>query len=149
MKIDPTDKLQAVTKPGAVKPNEKTGESDFASVFEQKVARSESPSQAPLPSVSPLMPPSLQTMSEPMSMEKTAAGLIDSLERYQQMLADPTATLKDLSPVVENMKKQSDDAQKMLNSTAEDDPVKGVLQESVLVITKEVERFNLGVYVED
>ena len=149
MKINPTNPLYPATKPNPLSAEEKQQGERFSSIFEQKVDQSHGTSPIPEKSVSPALQPSMRIMHCPDFQEKTVTDLLDRLEKYQQMLSDHTATLRDIAPVVDDMKKFSDEGQIMLTAIDHNNPIQPLLQETVLVISKEIERFNHGAYIDD
>ncbi len=149
MKIDPTNPSPAATHTVPARSNNKGQNDDFASVFKTQMDRKPDPSLNSPPQLSPMMPPSLRMEHRMSAQAQTASDLLDGMDQYRQLLADSRATLRDIAPVVETIEKKSAKAQKMLADMAETNPVKDVLQETVLMINKEVERFKLGVYLEE
>ncbi|MBI5584852.1 MAG: hypothetical protein HY892_13645 [Deltaproteobacteria bacterium] len=75
--------------------------------------------------------------------EKTIA----LLEQYQQALADPAQTLKEINPLVQSLAEKVTDLQGLAQTLAPADPLKKIIQEVGTLSAVEVEKFNRGEYV--
>jgi hypothetical protein len=75
--------------------------------------------------------------------EKTIA----LLEQYQQALADPAQSLKEINPLVQSLAEKVTDLQGLAQTLAPADPLKKILQEVGTLSAVEVEKFNRGEYV--
>ena len=80
---------------------------------------------------------------------EAADNLLDKLENYQKMLADPAVTLRMLQPAVEQMDKQAAATRELISSMPDEHPLKAIVQDTIVNITQEIERFNSGYYVDD
>ena len=83
-------------------------------------------------------------------MPETAAAhkLLDALNAYQQMLGDPEATLKMIQPAVDEMASQASGTLTMLDDMPDESPVKIILRETLTHVTREIDKFNSGFYVD-
>jgi hypothetical protein len=151
MKIDPSQRPLPITPPNTVHSHGTLdGKSDFARVLgesmqQQAVAPKEKPGLAPSVTAPLIMP------QEPAQSPewRTADGLLDALDAYRNRLKDPNSTLKMIEPYVARMKTLFEDAQPVLDQLPEGNPVQNVLQQTMVHVSKEIERFNMGYYVDD
>lgn len=94
--------------------------------------------------------PDIRVPYDPGSLEWRAAdGLLEALEAYRGMLSDPKANLNMVEPYVGRMKDLLDNYQPLLARLPDGNPVRQVLQEAMVHVSMEVERFNMGYYVDD
>ena len=151
MKIDPTDRIaplshQAVDK---LKKNQSAG--GFDSILQDSIQRS-GPSKGcmgqSIQSMMGALPPAGVQPRPRSTQYAMAQGLLDRLDGYRKMLADPEATLKMIQPAVDQMGQQAARTETLLNNMPEGHPLKMILQETVLNIHQEIERFNSGCYVD-
>jgi len=151
MKIDPSQKPLPVTPPNSVHPHGAVeGKSDFSKVLgesmqQQAVAPKEKTGLAPSVTTPIIMAP------EPVRSPewRTADGLLDALDAYRNRLMDPKSTLKMIEPHVDKMKTLFENAQPVLDHLPEGNPVQPVLQQTMVHVSKEIERFNMGYYVDE
>jgi len=151
MKIDLTEKVQQLSKQAVHNPRKDQSPNGFDSVLQDTIQKSNLLANSMAPSIQSLMGPLSVDGVQPNSnrLECTVAqGLLDKLESYQQMLADPAATLKMIHPYVEEMEQQSNSAEVLLNGMPEGHPLKMILEEALQKISQEVEKFNTGYYVD-
>ena len=150
MKIDPTQKAPPVNTPQKTHSvSDAAGKVDFAQVMGasmQHKAVGNVEKTAFMPSVSG---PDPRIQSNIQSVEWRAAdGMLDALEAYRNQLANPETTLKKMEPYVDRMKDLMKDNGQLLNNLSDGSPVKDVLQQTMVHISKEVERFRMGYYVD-
>lgn len=69
------------------------------------------------------------------------------MESYQQKMADPTASLKDASPYVQQMGKKAADLLPVMESLPAGDKLKDILNRVLVASTVEIIKFNRGDYV--
>lgn len=121
---------------------------DFASVLEE-AAQDQKTDHLPV------IPPgrAVRTVASGMDLnqkagyEKTATLLLDTLEKYQILLADPTANLKQVQPLVDQMKITADQTENWIKNLKEDHTLKGVIEETLIQMNKEIVRFDRGEYI--
>jgi hypothetical protein len=151
MKIDPSQKPLPITPPNSVHSHGALeGKSEFAKVLgesmqQQAVAPKEKTGLAPSVTAPVIMARVLPRSSE----WRTADGLLDALDAYRNQLMDQKSTLKMIEPYVERMKALFENAQPVLDQLPEGNPVQPVLQQTMVHVSKEIERFNLGYYVDE
>ena len=71
---------------------------------------------------------------------------VDSLEAYQQGLADPTCSLRDLAPVLGRLEKAQRHLSAISEKTPADSPLKDIINEGLVTATLEISRFRSGIY---
>ena len=121
---------------------------DFASVL-KAAAQDQQTDTAPVITpgrVVQQVAPGMEVNQKP-GYEKTASFLIDTLETYQKILADPTANLKQVAPMVEQMRITADHTQNWVGKLQGDPALKGVIEEALIQMNKEIIRFDRGEYI--
>jgi hypothetical protein len=97
----------------------------------------------PVKGVMELHPPE-QLRAQGVSVtEKT----LDLLGQYQQALADPAQSLKQINPLVESLSVKVEQLQKLTQQFSEGDPLQKIIQEVGVVSAAEVAKFNRGDYI--
>ena len=150
MKIDLSEKLQELSKQTVHSPRKNQSSNGFDSVLQDTIKKSSTTAGSTGHSVQPLMGPFVFGGVQPNSRNAECAEaqrLLDELESYQQMLADPAATLKMIHPAVERMEKQAAGAEELLNRMPEGHPLRMILEETLQNISQEIEKFNAGYYI--
>jgi hypothetical protein len=74
-------------------------------------------------------------------------GFLDLLEAYQNKLGDVDSTLKDFSPLVSSMASETEKIMPLLDSLADGDGLKDILNRAVVTATVETIKFNRGDYL--
>lgn len=152
MKIDPSEKQQRISSLPRVRTADRGGaENDFAKVLGDTVDKTSDTQKAKTDVVPPPLAPSMVRGIEPVpevSASTTAHGLLNALERYQNLLTDPQASLKSIAPAVDDMRTLSKKASPILDDMPEGHPIKSVTREALLEVSKEIERFRAGYYVD-
>jgi hypothetical protein len=121
-------------------------------------ASKSTPGQTAISQVHPLVQvyeiTSLQGVPEVPPMEplqrqgvRTAENTLTMLGKYQQALADPSQSLKQINPLVESLSQKVDQLQKLTQQLPEGDPLHRIIREVGVVTAAEVERFNRGDYI--
>ncbi len=148
MKIDPSDKSQLSIPSSATKPQKVDPNSSFAHVLDKTVQDTRTDRTASNQPVQPAVKPPLVTECN----QTTDAGMavqqgLGVLERYQQLLIDPQASLRSMQPMMQQMKKEAAELEPVMEAMPEGHPIKQVLKETLILISKEIARYNLGQYV--
>ena len=151
MKIDSADKHPQITSPASVQPaGEIPEKGDFAKVLGETVQHASATSVGEQRPVHSLRGPDPLLRLEPRATPwEHAHGLINALEKYQQLLGDASADMKAVAPAVEKMRRLSEQVQPMLDHMPQGHPVTEIVQETLVHISKEIERFNAGYYVDN
>lgn len=155
MKIDPTEKQQhIISRNPAQQVDSANPNGEFSKILKDNVRKSSDLNAGSDTGKCHLVQsPMTLNMGIPSMTEsadcRTALGLLDALENYQQLLKDPGANLRMVEPAVDKMRSLTENAQPILSRIPEGHPVKTVVQETLVHMSKEIERFNMGYYVDD
>ncbi len=150
MKINPGDNQQQLVSSTTVQSDENAkGVKDFSKVLQDTVQKSSGSShdggQVSRPSLSPFIG------KPPVSKNPdviAADGLLDALEKYQALLGDPDVSLKAVEPSLEKMRSVSESVEPWMAQLPDGDPVKKVIGEALVHISKEIVRFKGGLYID-
>jgi len=82
-----------------------------------------------------------------MAIIKGAERLLDTLDNYQQKLADPEVTLKDIFSFIDEMKEENKNMVSVFNSLPDGDKLKEILNQVLITSSIEIIKFNRGDYV--
>lgn len=154
MSINPADKIQHVAPSVKVtsapdKPNPSSG-SDFSKVLEKTIQNAQTyPPVLKRPVSQVITPPCCPTQNEVrLDAHENALRALNAMERYQKLLVDAQANLRDMEPAVAEMKKETEWIKKTMGKLPENDNMKKILGETLLVASKEIARFNMGYYAD-
>jgi len=151
MKIDPSDRVAPLSHQAADKLKPNKSSSGFDSILQDTIEKSGQPKGCLEPSIQSMMgalPPAGIQSDSRHTQYAMAQGLLDKLDCYQKMLADPEATLRMIQPAVEQMDRQAARTEAVFDNIPEGHPLKGILRETISTIHQEIERFNSGYYVD-
>ena len=73
--------------------------------------------------------------------------LLEILGKYQRKLADPVITLREISPLIQQLETCNKGLVSALDALADGDDLKDILNQVIIASTVEVVRFNRGDYV--
>lgn len=153
MKIDPTEKQQPIitsNTDAANSPNRAGSQNNFAEVLDdtiEKKSKTEVTNVQPTPKT---MAPQINFQVESQKIDsRMAYGMLSALEDYQQLLKDPSADLKTIEPSVLALKDLSEKTQALLDQTSQPGAVQEVVEEALVHISKEIERFYMGYYIDE
>lgn len=150
MKIDPNNPLNGIPAPPHAPPSAKGAGRDFSEVFNASIASGKDHGKATLTEGPSAMQPSMGVQPRiPATEIAEASRLIGAMERYHELLSDPSVNLKMLAPEVERLGQAARTAEQALRQLPEANPVKSIVSESVAVVRQEIERFASGIYVVD
>jgi hypothetical protein len=147
----------ALTPPALIQKKESGTASEFQKIFQEVQAQSPSDARglAGLPGVAQGF--EIGTVNgvlaiqdlQPLQARGIAAteNTLALLEQYQQALADPAQTLKEINPLVQALSEKVTDLQGLARTLAPADPLKKIIQEVGTLSAVEVEKFNRGEYV--
>jgi hypothetical protein len=150
MKIDPTEKQLQILSNHHVPSRPKSIENNnFAKVLKETVHKTAETQVQRAPITGPVAGPEMMIHYETTSRHwQVTDGLLNAMENYQKLLADPTASLRTIEPIVNKMKELSQSAQPLLEDLPKGHPVKAVAEEALVQMSKEIERFNAGLYID-
>ena len=126
-------------------------QADFCSILDNTLAAThvnEIEAQKPK-AIENVMPVQLQNVQPPQkpSTIDHIQNLLDLLDEYRHKLADPNFTLKDIHPLVESLDGANKQLAPVLDSIAEDDQLKQILNEILVTTSMEVFKYNKGEYI--
>ncbi len=91
-----------------------------------------------------------QFMSEPSPSSNRVVNqvqrLIDTMERYRQKLIDNSATLKDIQTLVHRMASESESLSAISGAMEEQDGLKTIMNQALMLSSMEIAKFNSGDY---
>ena len=133
----------------------------FARLLEDALARAgetprtqEAPGAAPPPGPGlPLTAPTLATTSIDSRQDLPAGGLaqaertLETLERYRNLLGDPTRSLKEVAGIVDELESQARDLAGVLDRLEADHPLHALLQEVAVTALVASIKFRRGDYL--
>ena len=151
MEIDPDKRILSPLMPAKDPAAEKPSGPAFGEVLEEFV---DSPKKvgtqacgiASIASKPDIRLNGFQTRGENPVIER-AERLLDVLGEYQRKLADPVFTLRDISPLVQQLETLNTDLVPEIDVLADGDELKDIVSEVIIASTVEVVRFNRGDYV--
>ncbi len=152
MKINPNNKAHQLSGQAVQTPEKMQGKDAFDSVLKETI---QSSGVTPVNKESPIQPlvrpyPSMGGGADSNAAASAVAHkLLDTLEAYQQMLADPSASLRMIQPSVDQMKAQVTTSEAILKNMPDGNPVKTILESAIMNISQEVDKFNSGYYVDE
>jgi hypothetical protein len=73
--------------------------------------------------------------------------MIDLLDQYRQMLADPKISLKNMDPVVMEMAREKEKMATALDSMQDGEELKNILNQTLVTATLEISKFYRGDYI--
>lgn len=151
MKIHANDEiLKSLTTPQK-RPAGDSQTGQFKTLLDQTLGGTETADAASGAAAGPMRPLSGIQFQPVVSDATTASAaenlgsLIGSLESYQQKLADPTASLKDVDALVQDLS-QKDAQLAKLADTVKDGDLKKIINDARVVTTVELAKFNRGDY---
>jgi len=97
-----------------------------------------------VPSVRPIVKPDAEAV---LPLADRIDRLVDRLENYRLKLADPQASLKSIQPLLDDMAASSEKLAPKLENLEEGDPLKDILNRSLVMVSLEITRFNRGDYL--
>ena len=141
---------RVIIEPGSEKAKVVEGQNDFASVLKKKTESTQTSNAPPVSATSRTLHTSMVGLGLDQSVrpENAANRLLDSLENYQRMLGDPSVNLKQVQPMVDQMKAVADETAPLAEKMSEDDKVREVIEEALIQINKKIARFERGEYVD-
>ena len=123
----------------------------FQEILKQTVACSAAEKQATRVA-HPFGPQSVRLIARPeadgaLSLEDRIDRLVDRLENYRLKLADPQTSLKSIQPLLNDIAATSEKLASKLKNLDEQNPLKDILNRSLVMASLEITRFNRGDYL--
>ena len=152
MKIDPTVRSSHFFRQAVGNVKTDQGLSSFDAVLQNKLKETGSSEVCTGSSTSCMTGPRAVMGVHPgpeISARAQAQVLLDKLEDYQKMLADPALSLRQIQPAVEQMEKQAGETRPLISGMPDGHPLKTILQDAIANIDQEITRFSSGYYIDD
>ena len=151
MEIDPTEKILISDCPERSRKTELSSDRTFGNIYEELIEASyetdvRSDETPAITNVPDLQMNAFQSQGE-MPVVERAERLLDLLGEYQQKLANPAFTLRDISPLIDELKADNKRLVSSVNSLAEGDERKNILNQITVAASVEIIKFNRGDYV--
>jgi len=128
-----------------------TSQTDFNSILQGTLEAAPGAEKGIQPSaaVETLVPVQLQQVQSPDKLTHIdrIEKVLDLLDEYHRKLADPDSTLKDIHPLVKSLETENEQLKPMLNSMAEGDQLKKILNQTLVTTSLEVIKYNKGDYI--
>lgn len=151
MEIDPNEKILTSNYSERRRKTEPSSDGTFGKIYEELIEASyetdvrsdETPAITKVPD---LQMNAFQSERE-MPVVERAERLLDLLSEYQQKLANPAFTLRDISPLIDELKADNKRLVSSVNSLAEGDELKNILNQVIVAASVEIIKFDRGDYV--
>ena len=148
MKIDNADKCQPLNPQQIKKSGSGDCSPDFAQVLQQTVNQPDSGNVMPNSIAQSVRPSDFAAPSEQVVLAVNQTGeILDTLDIYQQLLSSPEATLRQIQPVVEELGNEALKMESSMNQLPKGHAVKEIMEETLIQVNQEIERFNQGAYI--
>lgn len=148
MKIDSSDKSHQISPKPAEKTGPRNAQAEFAQVLE-KTVQTKGSNTVTQPSISPPIRP-VEFPAQPettLTAARQTGELLDTLETYQQLLARASTSLRKIEPVVEQLGQEADHMAAAMNHLPQGHALRQIMQETLIQVNQEIERFNQGEYI--
>ena len=127
-------------------------QTDFNSVLKETIETSstaEKSIRSPA-GVETVMPAQIQNVPAPDKLNTLdrIENMLDLLDTYRAKLADPHATLKEIDPLVRSLETAKEQLQPVLESIAEGDQLKQILNQTLVTTSLEVFKYYQGHYID-
>ncbi|MBW2143490.1 MAG: hypothetical protein JRG75_03725 [Deltaproteobacteria bacterium] len=151
MEINPTDKIPAPVFPEKSSTTEKPAGKTFGTVFEELIDNSKETygSAKKTPAINNISQIQLNPFmsGREISIVDRAESLLDTLDEYQERLASPEFTLRDISPLIGKMEAGNEILTSAVNDLSDGDELKNILNQVIITSSVEIIKFNRGDYV--
>ena len=151
MKVNHVDNLSGNLPPHVDQAEDPDG-AEFKAILEQKMgAQPAEGGRESRPASAPEMIPEVDfrpvSMVDGQGLVQQVADFLDTLEAYQQKLMDPTASLKEISPLIDRLQAEGETLSGHLEALRPDDGLHDILSQALITSSLEVIRFNRGDYI--
>lgn len=151
MEIDPNEKILTSDYSERRCKTELSSDGTFGKIYEELIDASyetdvRSDETPAITNVPDLQMNAFQSEGE-MPVVERAERLLDLLDEYQRKLANPAFTLRDISPLIDELNADNKGLASSVNSLAEGDELKNILNQIIVATSIEIIKFNRGDYV--
>ena len=126
-------------------------QTDFSSILKDTIETTETAEKGAQPPavVETAVPAQIQpfSASDKLNTLDRIENVLDMLDMYRSKLADPSATLRDIDPIVKSLETANEQLKPVLNSIAEGDQLKQILNQTLVTTSLEVFKFYQGQYI--
>jgi len=148
MKIKPLDPHCLAPTQVVSTPKRQEG-GKFSQVLERTMKTSPGAAARSTPRTAAVMPPGMRApQGVKAQVYQGLEQLVLHLETYQHLLEDTQASLNAVDPAVRQLKADVAEMNELMDSMGKDDPLKQILNEALVMTSKEIIRFESGVYVD-
>lgn len=152
MQIDPKDKIIIPACANHIPRSDKTKTRAFSEILNQVAGmpdNSESPSKR-AQSIDNTCMAELNPFiyREKITIVEGGQGLLDVFSEYQQKLADPSCSMKDIAPLINQMELDNTSLIPAVILLPDGDRLKGIMNQILIASSIEVLKFNRGDYVD-
>ena len=149
MKINPLEKQLPLAKSNGTLSGKIAQTEAFGKVLEQTL---QSAQDSGVSSTGQTAGPMLQGIQPFMDVRQDLYNRVDRLlntfDNYQLLLGDSRTNLKDLAGALEDLKGEARDMAAMMENVGHTDPLKSIVNETLVAVSKEVFNFESGSYVD-
>ena len=150
MKITHNDDLIKGVHPQKKDTQKPSPQKDFGAILKEKIenttaAHTGIQSSIRIDSIAPVKTHGVCSSEEISTIDRTE-GLLNLLDSYRHKLADPSFTLKDIYPLISEIENEKEQLKPVLDSIAQGDELKNILNHTLVTAAMEVIRFNKGDY---
>lgn len=153
MEIDPDGKILTSNYPERTQKAKVSADGTFGSIYKGLMEASHETDvrQDEMPAITNV--PELQIedafrSEEEMTVVEHAERHLDLLDEYQQKLSNPAFTLRDISPLIDELETANKRLVSSVNSLSEGDELKNILNLIIVTTSVEIVKFNSGDYVD-
>ncbi len=149
MKINVANEIAKTLLPSDAGKNEKTQNGEFDRILKNALGTTQNVAETTAPHFAdPLSEISADSVFQPNKATaiEEATKLLDLLDAYRVKLADPAVTLRDITPLVEEMEIEQKGLTSLFHALPEDDELKDILNQALIDLSMETVRFNRGDY---
>ena len=152
MKIHPDQEILRIGAKQQARKSDKSGGKEFGSILKDTITNA-SKTEAGVQKASVLQEAApVQSILSPVQGSdpniERIERLIDTLDRYQQKLNSPHASLKELYPLIQEIEREQQALTPTMDALSDEDDLKGILKEVLLTSSMEAIRFNRGDYID-
>jgi hypothetical protein len=151
MEIDPNEKILTSDYSERSRKTELSSDGTFGKIYEELIEASYETDvrsdETPAITNVPDLQMNVFQSEGGMPVVERAERLLDLLSEYQQKLANPAFTLRDISPLIDELKADNKRLVSSVNSLAEGDDLKNILNQIIVAASVEIIKFNRGDYV--
>lgn len=145
MKINPNEQMLQGAAVSGPKPKAENISTSFADIL-SKTAQTNAPKQVAAPLI--IQPIVRAPLSSPHEVYQSTERMLDAMANYQNLLGNQKSTLREIEPAVDDLKKEAFALEPLLQGMDEKDPVAQIAREAMIIVNKEITRFEAGVYVD-